>query len=420
MKKRSSALLRVSAIAVTVTVASTMTPGAAFADENPYPKDPYYFSKDELPDLGLPWELSRDPALPTSADYLKSGEPTCSAPSPLPGTDSSSAEGFTLPIQIKITNGIMLAGYSPAAAHWNQPVPFSLRLHGLTGWVNARFQIPSMKLLVETSDVTMCDGANLAVAGPASAPYPGWSDWAPWTDINSGWGTETDADGKEVAVPPGTFNSLLYSDASGAAPGRKLVIENVIAKSVDASVTGIAPSGELQLSVDLDLDLDVVRGDHAPSVQLPLGMKGTFSTAVKAPLAPAVTQVPWDVGSPLPQKHDSYLPTKNLPGAEEGAMTTIGSTDASIDVSRLNMISNDTARGIAASLYIFLYGIDPWGNGIVYDEPDGTAYYSWSGGIAQKTEKFFTPDRGIADVSADMTISKLGLPKGVPSGYGFG
>lgn len=392
-------------------------PDVATADPNPEPRDPYYYSADELPDFGIPFEVSRDPEIPDSLADLRSGDPSCPAPPLLPATDAGSAEGYTLPVRIKISNGIMLAGYSPGAAHWKQAVPFSLGLEGLSGWVNARVQIPSMKLLTDTDDVTFCDGARLGVSNPGNAPFPEW-DWAPWSE-SWVWTVLNQPDGSEYASPPGTFNSYLYSRLSTADPGRRLDVENLTVNSLDGSLAGIAPNGELQLSVDLDLDLDVVRADHAPGVEFPLGVRGTFTTTAKAPFAPSTATVPWDIGRTPPARHASYLPPKTLAGATEGSSSTLGSTDAEIDVSRLDKLTNTDAKGIATNLYGLLYGIDPWGLGVVYDEPDAPQYNQWVSSVMDGSGRFFPPGRNVADVSVDMTIDTIGLPKGPPSGFGF-
>ena len=410
----------VAAASVTTLALGFALPGAADADPNPMPKDPYYYTAPELPVFdGIPFALSRDPQLPGSIADLRSGDPSCAAPAPLAATDSGAAEGYTLPVRIKVTNGMMLAGYSPAAAHWKQGVPFSLQLRGLTGWVNARVQLPSMKILVDPADAVMCDGARLAVAQPGTAPYPDW-DWAAWDDPGNGsWSLSQKPDGSMEAAPPGTFISYIYRRFGSDNPGQTLVIENTRVKSVKAALSGLTVSGALELRVDLDLDLDVVRGDHEPGVQFPLGVSGTFTTQVKAPFAPPTTNVPWDVGQVKPAKHPSYLPTTTLSGAVEGATSTVGSSDVDIDVSRLDDVTDAQAKGIATSLYSFLYGVDPWGQGIVFDEPWGDQYSQWSGNASQGLASFFPPDRGVADVSADMTIERIGLPKGPPSGYGF-
>lgn len=391
--------------------------GAAHADPNPEPKNKFYFTAGELPTLdGIPFVVSPDPEIPTSVADLRSGEPTCPAPALPPATDASSEDGYTLPVQIKLTNGIMLAGYSPSAAYWKQGVPFSLHLRGMTGWANVRVQLPSMKLLAGPGDVTICDGAGLGVAQPGIAPYPEWGDWAPWNDP-WGWIIKDRADGSQVAVPPGVYDSYTYSPLASATPGRRLEIENVAVNKVAAKLTGLGSKGELEVAVDLGLDLDVVRGDHV-GVSFPLGVSGTFSTAVKAPFAPPTHNVPWDIGKVPPAQHRSYLPSSTLPGAVEGSTATVGSTDVDIDVSQLKDANTDS-KGLAASLYMFLYGIDPWGLGVVGDEPDNPLYYQWSNEIRDGTRSFFAPDRGVADVGVDMTIDRVGLPKGPPSGYGY-
>lgn len=414
---------RSAGIATTGVVAALLAfgpSGGASAEPNPAPINPYYYTAPELPVFdGIPFALSRDPQLPGSVADLRSGDPSCAAPGPLDATDAGSAEGYTLPVRIKVTNGMMLAGYSPAAAHWRQGVPFSLQLRGLTGWVNARVQLPSMKILVDPADAVMCDGARLAVAQPGTAPYPDW-DWAAWDDPGNGsWSLASQADGTLEAAPPGTFISYIYRLFGADDPGQTLVIENAKVKSVEAALADLTPNGALKLRVDLDIDLDVVRGDHQPGVQFPLGVSGTFTTEVKAPFAPTTANVPWDVGKVQPAKHPSYLPPTTLPGAVEGATSTVGSSEVDIDVSRLNDVTDAQAKGIATSLYSFLYGVDPWGQGIVFDEPNGEQYSQWSGNVSQGLAPFFPPDRGVADVSADMTIERIGLPKGPPSGYGF-
>ncbi|NHA00063.1 hypothetical protein G5V59_07365 [Nocardioides sp. W3-2-3] len=176
-----------------------------------------------------------------------------------------------------------------------------------------------MKILVDPADAVMCDGARLAVAQPGTAPYPDW-DWAAWDDPGNGsWSLSQQPDGSMEAAPPGTFISYIYRLFGADNPGQTLVIENTKVKSVKAALSGLTPSGALGLRVDLDIDLDVVRGDHEPGVQFPLGVSGTFTTEVKAPFAAPTANVPWDVGQVKPAKHPSYLPTSTLSGAVEGA-----------------------------------------------------------------------------------------------------
>lgn len=387
------------------------SPGARAAEPEP---SPYYFTAEELPDLGYPWELSDDPELPSSMADLNSGEPTCAAPTPLAGTDDASPQGYTLPVRIKITNGIMLAGYSPAAAHWKQPVPFMMSMQGLTGWVNARVQLPSMNLLVEPGDVTFCKGgAHIGIKGANTAQYP---EWGPLDDPGP-WAVYHHSDGSRYNPPPGTFPAYFYSPRADAAPGRRLDLTDVTVKSVSASLTGLGARGELGLETKMTLDARIVRGDGG-LVDIPVGISGTFSTAAKGVITTPTANVPWDIGA-RPGPRSSYLPAKALPGAVEGATTTLGSATPIIDTSRLDALPQGDSRGVATTLYGALYDLDKYGQSVIVDEPWFDLYNAAIFGMIDGSGSFFPPDPGAADVSVDMTIDRIGLPKGVPLGYGF-
>ncbi|MEV5000764.1 hypothetical protein [Nocardioides sp. LML1-1-1.1] len=404
------------AIAATSLLAAAVPAGADPGPGEPgYSQHPYYFAPDELAQLSVPWGVSRDPRLPSGVADLASGDPSCPAPAPLAATDDGSPEGYTLPVRIKVTNGTMVAGYSPSADHWGQGVPYSTTLRGLTGWVNARVQLPSMKLLVDRDDVDFCDGAGVSIADISGITPP---DWGTWDDegsyVNS---RKTRADGSEFYAYPGTFlGSYLY--APDMEPARRLNVEDLAVKSISAKLSGIRADGSLDLSVDLALGATLAIGNGNPDLQFPIDIKGTFSTAVKMPITPQVSGISWDIGEP-PSKRSPMMPTKPLAGAVEGGRTSVGSNAFTFDTGRLDAMPPGDGRSLAVSLLTFLYGSDKYGADVLLDQPWGDYYNAFINGMLDGSASFPAIAEGVSEVGVDMTVDKVGLPKGVPAGYGF-
>lgn len=393
-----------------------LVPSVARA-EDPQP-NPFYFTAGELPTFETPIEVSRDPKIPQSIADLRSGEPSCAAPAPLAATDDSSDDGYTLPIRIKLTNGMLLAGFSPAAQHWKQTLPFQVTMGGLTGWVNARVQLPSMNLLVEPRDVHICDDgrARLGISDLGVAQYPEVAA------LDEEWGyadtASTQPDGSPFYPVPGTFSGKFSLSHPDAAPSNRYEVRDPVVNSVSAALVGMRSSGELELETKLSLGVTIARGDGF--YEFPVDFSGTFSTAVKAPITPRIQDdVSWDIGDPVPERR-SYLPTKPLPGAAEGSTTTVGSEKFVFDTSRLEALPTDNdARSLGVSLSTFLFGVDKYGQNILLDQPWAEGYGAYLSGMLDGSLPFFPMTPGVADLSIDMTVDRIGLPTGPPPGFGF-
>ena len=360
--------------------------------------------------------MVRDPRIPSSISDLDSGEPTCPAPPPLAGTDDSSNLGYTLPVRIKLTNGIMLAGYSPAVAHYGQGLPFYTTLRGLTGWVNARVQLPSMKFMIDPADVTFCEGAGVSVATPATTSHPDWGGWDCEFDCGS-WSVATRPDGSQFHPIPSTFSDFFLYDPSRE-PSGQLNAEDLVVNEVGARLKDVRADGALDLEIDLALGLTLQQGDGSATHQFPVDLAGTFTTVAKAPITPDASGVPWDIGEPPPRR-PSYLPARPLRGAVEGESATVGSNTFSFDTRRLDALQDPEQRWMAANLATFIFGMDKYGTTLIGDQPWFDAYSRYFDDVTYGRQSFLPMAPGLAESSIDQTIDKIGLRQGVPAGCGF-
>jgi len=409
----------------------TSAPAASADDLAPgdegYSANPFYFAPDELPP-GIPFALSHSALAKMTVADLASGPPTCAAPAPLAATSAGSPEGYTVPVRIKLTNGTMLAGYSAAAAHYGQKIPFTSRLAGLTGWVNARIQLPSMKVLVLPHDVTFCDSGYFALAYTANGAIfpPDYGIWDCGVDCVDPRQVQTQPDdGATFVAIPGTIQGPSPADDDGylyGPPGAdsRVDVRDLVANSIDARVTGLGADGSLNFSVDLKLGATVAQHVTvgAPAFSFPVDIAGTFSTAVKLPVAPQSPDgLSWVSGLP---ERPSYLPAKTLSGAVEGSTATIGSNRFTFDNTRLDAVSpTDPGRSVAVSIAPLMVGTDKYGVTLLQDWPWQDNFAPWISGVLDGSQPFPQIPSGAADVSMDMTIDQIGLPRGIPAGYGW-
>lgn len=385
-------------------------------ETSPIPDEPIRFvaEDDELPDWGFPYMLNRDPYIPTSVAGLKENSgPTCPAP-PLPAaTDAGSADGYTMPLRLKLSKGVLLVGYTEKAHSWGQEMPFTIQMGGLTGWITARVSLPSLQVEVKPADVQLCDTSNLARSlTPFSRRLLTPENWLSTYVMNQ-------PDGTEFIPYPGSL-ALPFIGLRG------MRMEEFVAQQVQASVTAVAADGSLKLGTSLTSTQTATNAyDRPPDEQTicpDVKLHGRFSTEPKQIITPeapeGLTQTElWsgltrDYVPEVPERQTQvYLPTRPLSGAVEGGSATIGSNWFDLEVPA-------TGGGrCGGDLNALFYGADEngdWNANPTYTDPDTFEWWLLD-------NPFLTISPGLADLSLDVTVDKIGLPKYVdlPSGYGF-
>lgn len=409
---------------------------AAPQDPRPTPADPDGWAEavavaraaddpppdDELPDWGLPYMLPRFAPYDVSVEALKTGaDPTCPAP-PLPAaTEAGSAEGYTVPLRLKLTDGIILAAYSDKSRRWGQKAPFGMRFAGLTGWITARVALPALTIDIAPGDVTLCDaGSKLAAIGafPRALLEPG--EWLPQYAMEQ-------PDGTQFIPYPGSLSTAFEGLMD-------LRLEQFVADRVKATVTGLSADGSLELSTELASTQTASNAHVRPpdnATTCPgITMDGTFGTAPKERVTPqpppagSITmtdtfsgaQRSYTPGLPVRQPK-VYLPTRPLSGAVEGGRATIGSNWFDVRVPSPGTPGSARCGG---ELNLFFYGADDQGQPNFRTEvADWDAFEWWFLDPSGPGGQPIVP--GLADFSIDVTVDRVGLPRfaDVAPGSGF-
>lgn len=427
--KRFPAGLVAVALAGAVVLAGVSAP-AAWADDD----DPREHYLPPLPpEAGqVEYGLNPDPYLPRSIGELKqSPEPSCAAPALPAPTDAGSPEGYTVPLRLKLSNGVLLAGYSSRAKGWGDQVPFSIIGSRITGWVVARVSLPSMKVTVAPADVTLCPYVRATDSGPTIKALQSYA----LGEIESQISRITQGD-----VPPPAVRWVPFPDTTTAPfPGTlgqriagldKMGMTNMIARELSVRVSGVAPDGSLEMATDLDSTMDADPGPLPNGNPNPrflcrnMGVTGTFGTAAKdlaatAAEPPAIAAQP---GSPadfyrprVPKRQDKvYLPTRNLTGAIEGGTATIGSNSFTIRVPK----SAASCGGVVNTQF---YGYGFHDGGSPGAELQDLANFFPTGFSIFPPPEGYPIVPGLSDLSLDVTVDAVGLPKraDLPAGYGF-
>lgn len=378
------------AVAGAVALTTALVPSSASA-----------WDDDELPDYGRPWSIVSPLDLPETLAGLAKIADSCPAPALPEPQDANGESGYRMPVRIKLGNAAMLAGFTEEAAHHGQGVPFT-SVSGLRGWVVAWVSLPAMTLSVDPDDVTMCTGWS--ALGSAWYGNP--------EDENQMEQNASDAKREKLLSPlgdtytpiPGTIQGYLLEPGD---PGDvEMQIKGLVASKVKAAVTGVNPDGSLEVEQTLDLDGDLAAVNiisNRETFACQVGLSPTATTSPKTLRAPddSLKFGGKRVGVP-PAPDKDYLPNKALTGAVEGGTATVGANRFGIDLS-------GGAPVCRVGLVQALYGFNPEGLTTAFE----------LGASPFGSTKPFPIAEGLADLSVDLTVDKIGLPKGLPEGYGF-
>lgn len=376
-------------------LATLAVAGAAALSVALVPTSASAWDDDELPDYGIPWGFVQDLNIPRTIAGLADIAESCPAPEMPAAQDADGASGYRMPVRIRLDNATLLAGYTPEAATQDQGIPYGT-VSGLKGWVVAYVDLPAMTLSVQPDDVELCTG------------------WAAYTVAVFGRPKQKAAmlaaaqefDNKFIPIP----GTLLPYNGSPSDPDRRLKLKNFVAASVEAAVSGVNPDGSLEIEQTLALTGDLTQ--EAQTSPAPPGSEFTcpISASPAASTAPKTLRAPDDsltyggkpVGVP-PAPDKVYLPTKPLSGAVEGGTATVGANRFSVTLSGGSLLCK-------TAILQAVYGFDP--TGAVYAFKRGASPFGSSA-------KPFPIADGLLDLSVDLTVDKIGLPKGLPEGYGF-
>lgn len=384
----------------------------------PTPDEPIRFvaGDEELPDWGFPYMLSRKPFFTAKVDDLKnSPEPSCPAP-PLPtATEPGSGAGYTMPLRLKLSNGVMLAGYSDAAHRLGQETPFSIQMAGLTGWITARVSLPSLRVEIEPTDVQLCGTDSFTKAFQAfSRTQLDPTNWSPSY-------VQIQPDGTEFIPIPGSMALTLGSL-------NDMRLRDFVAQQVKARITGVEADGSLSLTTELKSTQTISNAHRTPgdatddTVCPGVEIDGTFGTdpkqIVTAEPPPEGTFTMTDTFSgaqrnytpAMPARQSkAYLPGRTLSGAVEGGSVTVGSNWFDV------MAPQGECRSEVHQQF-YGYGDDGTANFKTYIEDWDNFEWWWLDPAPDAPYP-----RGLTDLSLDVTVDKVGLPKyaDVPTDYGF-
>ncbi len=370
----------------------------------------------DVPCQQLSYGLNPDPYLPQSiADLKQSPEPTCAAPALPAPTQAGSPLGYTVPIRIKLTNGVVLAGYSKRAAFRDQPVPFTIVMSGLTGWVVGRVSLPSLQVHVDPGGVRLCDYDRATNVGPLTKAFQvyGYGAFATLIAYYQAHGVAANTPrwvplpGTTIAPWPGSLGLRLSGlDNMG--------VKDAVAQQIEVETSGVASDGSLELATQL---VSGMKTDPAPqsngqpntAFTCDVNVGGTFGTAAKQTVDVVAPTLANGYTPFVPARQEKvYLPTRTLTGAVEGGTATVGSNWFEVG------IPATTSRcGGAVNGQFYGYGFhDPAGDtanlNLVLSGPQPPA------GLP------IVP--GLVDLSLDMTVDRVGLPKPTTAllgSYGF-
>jgi hypothetical protein len=373
-----------------------------------WPVDPEAPQTCDVPCAPLHYGLNPDPYIPQSlADLKQSPEPTCSAPALPAPTQAGSPQGYTVPIRIKLTNGVVLSGYSQRAAFRDQPVPFSIVMSGLTGWVVGRVSLPSLEVRVDPGDVHLCDYDRATGVGPLTKAFQSYGYQTLADAIATYRRTGTVAGGGAALwVPfPGT-TTVPWPGSLGQRIGGldNMGVRDAVAQQVEVETSGVAADGSLELGTRLTSRM---KTDPAPQNGQPntvftcnVNVSGTFGTAGKQIVDIVPPTLPNGYQPLMPARQDKvYLPTRNLTGAVEGGTATVGSNRFDVGIPTIAA----TRCGGVVNTQFYGYG--------VYNGNDRANFAAGSSGGGDSGPEGYPIVPGLADMSLDMTVDKIGLPR---------
>lgn len=392
------------------------TAGLQAAQAGDWP--PGWLPDPALPD-GLHFGFNPDLYIPGSIQDLKQMPETDCAPPALPDPTrpgDGSGKGYTVPIRIRLSDGVILGGYSDRAGFRDQPVPFTIQTGGMSGWVVGLVSLPSLRFEVvdPEHDVRLCDFDRAAGSGPVAKsfePYPlAFVEDQIEQYVSSG-GTLPDPNNFNTVVP---FKGTSIVPWPGALGLRLMGLDNLglkdaVAQQVEIGVSGLAADGSLQLATQLKAD---VRADPKPlpngqpntSFQCDIKVSGTFGTAAKErvvatpPTLPDPGQTSGFFTPAVPARQDKvYLPTKPLTGAIEGGRATIGSNWFDVAIPDPG---GPTRCGTTVNAIFYGFGFS---GGVDIANWGSATYIPPVGGVP------IVP--GLVDLSLDVTVDHVGLPK---------
>ncbi|MCR1781786.1 hypothetical protein KVF89_04490 [Nocardioides carbamazepini] len=372
--------------------------GAVAADPDPDAPfvPPALFWKD--------WPSMFDAGPGDEAGYLRTGGVNCPRPEPLAASEAGSGHGYRVPFLMALTDGRVLANYSPVALSAGQ-LPFGASVYGVTGWVRGWVALPSLRIEVPDDAVTLCPGSGVS--------------WA------EGFAME----------PRGSFG-LVVAAADGIGSNRAWT-ELTPVGAPRASITGLTSSGELEFSASMKVEVHAkqVQGDDATivrdcatTVEMRLGTTPDLLPAAFAPLEGALPsdpsrwtsqqeydrfyQDPVDMKSAPPARHQ--MPPRALDGALPGRSATMVNATAAVPAlvcppgsAKFGQFLQGTLAPLNRDGYV-----QP---GTVRVAGRDTDYAS----MLKDPRPLFEIPAGAVQTAIDITIDDVGMPRGLPTGYGF-
>lgn len=375
-------------------LATLAVAGAAALTTALVPTSASAWDDDELPDYGIPWGVTTALGIPGSVSALKDLADGCPAPDLPAAQDADGDQGYRMPIRIKIDDALLLAGYTPEAADHGQGIPFS-SVSGLRGWVIAWVSLQAMKLTVDESDVSLCTGYStygLAWDGTPSAKRRMLQNAA--------------SVGDEYIPIPG---SLQLFASPPKDPINQLQMRDFVASNVEAAVSGVNPDGSLEVEQSLTLSgrlASILMSTGRELFDCKVSTSVDASSRTKELRAPDGSQSYG--GKPIgvpPAPNKEYLPSSPLTGAVEGGKASVGSNWFSVQV--------DGGHPVCASAILqAFYGFNKEGISHAFEKGARPP-------PANSGRPVFPVVDGLSNVGVDLTVDKIGLPKGLPEGYGF-
>ncbi|WP_436698462.1 hypothetical protein [Nocardioides sp. BYT-33-1] len=347
-------------------------------------------------------------------DQLRTGGVNCARPEPLPAGNAGDGggHGYRVPFLMSITDGRALAGYSAAAKAHGQ-FPFGTGAVGITGWVRGWMTLPSLEVVVPDDGVTLCGGTG-----------------AYWSRI-------ADLETPEA----GTFVGL----AACPAPCWLQALFDVAQDGpVRAAVTGVAADGSLEFEAAMAIAIRIRTryGSGGDQATMDCTTRAELSLATApAPLIQQFRPIPspftdrsqwtppanydlyfkpeYPIAVDPPERY--YMPPRALDGAIVGGSATLADARVLIPAARNSPAGSPLPRGLCASA-------DPAAGGVslvstLLDVKDARGHNAIpaqayiSEGAPQYVGWDVQP--GAVQTSIDLTIADIGMPTGLPSGFGF-